>query len=786
MALPTTSSPDDLYESGLDVDAVSLPFILSDPAAEGLQRSVRNLDASESASSFSAKEAIKLAAVNYVRVEAWKSLRIHQLKWKSPPGALSLLPSMQLDIVLEILGYLHPLELLEVSRTSKTFHELLRSVATDSTWRNSFMVEDHPESPADQLPQCPSQLSGRRWAKLLFGAQICEECDQRESSADVDYVLWRRRIITSAQSPRYDTWLRCIPRIIFNGPPDDTRAFTVKKVGLDYDGVFDFGRGRFWRGDGAAVASQYEAHVTSSGGSEFEAVRCFVQEQQALVEKKRDLTARCEDWARHTRRKYSREYNTMLDKVTISASKRLIAEGFDERDIQRSWYDISACEAFYRMPRLTSRLWNRARPHIVPHVEEAQIQRLARELETRIARWKEAIISAALMALRAPVPGSRNTYYIPPHTIDAFPPIAQLISEDSEEPLSPDDRRLVAALAAAPAFVDAWALNIQRSLVVLLPDPGPGSEHNLQPGLHSLERATSVFKVPQSNNYNSRGIFIGWDGARAHLHWCHGRPVGERPVQFDPQGSAAAAAALAVLLGLDPETVTAAQMDEADARFKENGTLGISSQTWNRAKERVEESRTAVGEHHRWVNFNTIRVWELSAGVTGSMAGERVARLRMVFHTSSSNAATHGAPNRLLLSPIAAADVRRREGPDDYSALCVWSCTLCNHFIPSFGRQSSVRDHLRANHQIAEPAEGEHFIRFLGPENPRQRRVMLFVGGAHPTRYRCHRCTQALPHIVKLFSLRAIRFHVPDRHLVEFSDDEYTGFELLTPDVAAP
>jgi hypothetical protein len=102
MALPTTSSPDDLYESGLDVDAVSLPFILSDPAAEGLQRSVRNLDASESASSFSAKEAIKLAAVNYVRVEAWKSLRIHQLKWKSPPGALSLLPSMQLDIVLEV------------------------------------------------------------------------------------------------------------------------------------------------------------------------------------------------------------------------------------------------------------------------------------------------------------------------------------------------------------------------------------------------------------------------------------------------------------------------------------------------------------------------------------------------------------------------------------------------------------------------------------------------------------------------------------------------------------
>jgi hypothetical protein len=264
------------------------------------------------------------------------------------------------------------------------------------------MVEDHPESPADQLPQCPSQLSGRRWAKLLFGAQICEV------SLEISILLYHPltpmgRSATNANPVRMSTtccggeyatpvWRRStcsspspLPFLLFS--PENNyictvssirylatmhptnyiqwspgrhevsntlqgflfchnRAFTVKKVGLDYDGVFDFGRGRFWRGDGAAVASQYEAHVTSSGGSEFEAVRCFVQEQQALVEKKRDvrpcillfpsfqlsirafityirhwfkiqLTARCEDWARHTRRKYSREYNTMLDKVTI-------------------------------------------------------------------------------------------------------------------------------------------------------------------------------------------------------------------------------------------------------------------------------------------------------------------------------------------------------------------------------------------------------------------------------------------------------------------------------------
>ncbi|KAJ7231783.1 hypothetical protein C8J57DRAFT_1580478 [Mycena rebaudengoi] len=346
--------------------------------------------------------------------------------------------------------------------------------------------------------------------------------------------------------------------------------------------------------------------------------------------------------------------------------------------------------------------------------------------------------NAAFLALRAPVPGSRSTYYLPPHTIYAFPLIAQLVNEDPAEPLALGDPRLVAAVAAAPAFLDAWALDIQRSLIVLLPSPGPpGSWHNLQPGIHLLQRATSVFKVQLPYIYNYRRyMFIGWNGARA---WCH-QPEGD--VEFDLQGSMAAAA-LAVLLGLDPETVTAAEMDEANARFL-CGTCPPESKGQRRAR--------------RWRHC--------------------------VFHASNSNAVTHSASNWLLLSPAAAADVRRREQPDDYSDLCVWSCTLCTLFIPSFKTQSSVRDHLRVKHQIADPTGGDHFIRFLGPQIPRRRRVMFHVDAVHPARYRCRRCP---PHVVKLFRLRALRLHVRDKHLVEFSDDDYDEFDLLsTPDLAVP
>jgi hypothetical protein len=96
-----------------------------------------------------------------------------------------MLPNMQVDIVLEVsgscsrilvalsldyfcskvLGYLHPIELIQVSRTSRAFRELLHS--TDPMWRASFLIDD-------RLPQCPPQIPGRRWAKLLFGPKICD------------------------------------------------------------------------------------------------------------------------------------------------------------------------------------------------------------------------------------------------------------------------------------------------------------------------------------------------------------------------------------------------------------------------------------------------------------------------------------------------------------------------------------------------------------------------------------------------------------------------------------
>ncbi|KAJ7327838.1 hypothetical protein DFH08DRAFT_1084570 [Mycena albidolilacea] len=714
MTLSTTYAVSPL---DVDLEEASLPFTVPDSMDElSPQVSVRDPE-----------------SINYVSAEAWKSFRIAQAKSKSTLQDLSMFPAMQLDIVLEILGYLHPLELLQLSRTNKAFRELLHAPITELIWRNSFLIENDPDfaaadsvdpvSAPHELPQCPTQMSGLRWAKFLFGPRICQECGQ--SGADADHLLLHRVCFSCLEKNLEDV----VPGYPVNHEIQTAFHRTYRGIGDEDDEEYPE-RSGFWRTDGPAVVAQYEACVANGGA---EAALCFIEERRELVSKDCDFAMKCDHWALKIRNKYKEEYSEKYDRMTKSVVKRLISEGFDERDV-RAFYHIDECDILWRMPRLTSKLWHRARPYIVVHIMEARTRRLEREREVRVKRRKQVIRAVALMALRTPVPGLRHAYYPPPHTFDAFPPLAQLINEDSDEPLTHDDPRLLAAIAEAAGFVDAWVGETQAHMVSLLPNspPEPGNSFSL------LGRATSVFRVTVWPDL--WGAVIGWDEARAHLH-CFPEVHLHHDilVEFNTRGSAVAAE-LAVLLGLDPETATAAEMDTAEARFVCSVCPPESQGRW-----RPLTWRDCV------VHGNT----------------------------------THGPPSWTLLSPLAAADVRRREETGNYSHAQVWSCTLCNVYLLSLGYYKYVKEHIVLRHAIAQPIDGEHLIHFKGAESPQRKPVFLAVEGAHPSRFRCNRCAQDAPQVVQLFPKRVLRAHVRDRHLAELSDDDWTEVELLMPPVAA-
>ncbi|KAJ6602029.1 hypothetical protein DFH09DRAFT_1126198 [Mycena vulgaris] len=609
----------------------------------------------------------------------------------------------------QILGHLHPLMLVQVSRASQSFRHLLRSPITDSTWRNSFLVDA-------QLPCCPSQVSGRRWAKLLFGCHICDECGL--PGTNPDYIICRR-VCTSCMDPKHVRELHIM-------------VHKALRAGRESSDAED---------SDSAIGSPYETRNCHVG---LHAVQRFFQSQMAVGSENRNRAERCEAWASTVLRHSRPEYWAKLNKVTVSVMNRLIAEGFDLGDVQEIRYGLKDCDLLWRKPRLTSKLWHQVRPYILPQLLLVRTQRLEYERNWRIRTRKQAILAAVVLTLSTPVTGSLHCYHAPPRAIEEFPPIARLMSEGSEEALTRDAPQLVAALADGAQFVDAWCMEIQTLLVSLLP-----SVDAKRPDIRLLERATSVFRVQKPGDLATPTPFwtaFGWDEVRTYLDWCSEQPpsyLGSHEMAAFEARGAATAAAIAKLLGLDPDTTTAAQMDAVDARFMCKTCLGVRRQAlpWRECVlHDIEKSGSLV--------------------------------------------ALHSIPSWTVLSRLATANVQQREEPEDYSSIPNWACMLCHHHFPGAGTQlhDFMQYHIRNYHDIEHPVEGQHLIYFVGTERPQRRHVTLAVGGEHPMRYRCNRCAEDLPEIVKLFSLRGIRLHVMYRHFVELpGEKDWTEDDLILP-----
>jgi hypothetical protein len=101
------------------------------------------------------------------------------LRSRARKGGLSLLPTISLDVLFEvsstscvayiqlnhtsqqIFGFLKPLDLLSLARTSKAFRNLLMRKSNAFIWRAS-------RSLIPNLPECPADLSEPQYACLAF------------------------------------------------------------------------------------------------------------------------------------------------------------------------------------------------------------------------------------------------------------------------------------------------------------------------------------------------------------------------------------------------------------------------------------------------------------------------------------------------------------------------------------------------------------------------------------------------------------------------------------------
>lgn len=662
---------------------------------------------------------------------------------------LRLFPQMPIDILLEVLGHLHPMQLMQVSRANKAFRGLLHGPVSPALWRAAFVR--HPP-----IPMCPPDLPPRRWAALLFGPRQCEGCG--ELNTFPDYRIYRQ-LCTQCMNLKLSTG---VPNY---APSHEVHALVVKTFRTDGSrGDTESEVGRLWPAEGTAVAATYEALLRAD---DVRALDAFIEARKRIVQAVNDLADEIEQWLCSIMDAAYPLWEATQRRVIKSARRRLIQEGHDERDVKfaQGFWQVSSLD---HIARLTSKRWHKARPHVLPLVDDARTQRLVRERAELVTARSAAALTAVSHVLRT-APPATWAYTPPAYTLETFAPLRALLEDPSSTPLLDTDARLADALVGLPAFVEAWRAEKRALLAALLPgaaDP---------PDVRTLELATSVFTCLGSwiggTAVTAGRTLIGWDGAGAHMRCRSLQRFWEGRVHYAPEG-AAAARALVLLMGRDPATATAAEMDLLCGGGTGAGGEGEGEGAAEKGKEKRFLCAVCPVERHKRIRGRRAMRWRECVLHT-------IERTRMRDGDEA-----HGAPAWVLLTDAGADDVRRRERPDPVALDSAWVCALCTAHYESRVTLPTAIQHVHERHSIATPLEGVHYLYIMGAERTPRVPALLSLEG-DVAEYRCNRCPQR-----KLWSLRTVRSHVLDKHGVATpGESDWTLVERIarsTLDLAAP
>ncbi|KAF8213024.1 hypothetical protein K438DRAFT_2010155 [Mycena galopus ATCC 62051] len=478
----------------------------------------------------------KYSTTNRVATEYLRTLRVERwrLFGRDAPIQLDMLLQMHIDIVLAVLSFLHPLDLLHLSRTNREFRAFLHGPALDRIWRESFI---------EPLPVCPSEIPARRWAHLLFGAYSCEECGRGDTLPD--FAVLRRLCTECMDQLLWDLNGRASPCLLIF-------PMTLRGVGNRWD---QESHPRALLSEALAVMDEYSARVPEDKKGEPWALSAlqFFKDRSDIVLERYNIRMQSDQWIRAITTQIKARDAENLKKIQATVEKRLLAEGHDLRDIETARFIYRTVAPLSGITRLSSKRWNKTRREVLPTILWAKEDRLEDEFAERQTVVQKGI-SGILRARRTP---STWAYTPSVQDIAKFSEFHELIV-NQDETLAPDDSRLVAALERLPARLDSWLGAERTSLVAKIPS---GSN---PPDRDVLEFATTVFGCanPSNNLYRHQCCLVGWKDAGAHRE----RGCNVSSVTFSESASTAACA-LVRLVGLDPRSATADHMDALDARF---------------------------------------------------------------------------------------------------------------------------------------------------------------------------------------------------------------------------
>ncbi|KAG2366955.1 hypothetical protein BDR07DRAFT_1479728 [Suillus spraguei] len=530
-------------------------------------------------------------APRHVKKRSRKGIGHRAKKKLKRRGRLDLMPTMNLDVLFHILSFLLPMDLLNLSRTSKDFRNLLLQRSSASAWKTARLQ-------VDDLPDCPQDMSEPQYANLAF----YPHCHVRRALSKVPPPFLTNmycRIATelsdlfyghfghdTAPDASVNSWssfnrlfnpcVYAVHSTIDQWSSRSRISWTVNLSSYDLPHTMIYGTGRPKQLFLKKAFDELLAEHSKTPADEMAALLSRKRKHAAEV---MEHAEQCQQWSQSVASSRKYELDTIRRGRQDDIVTRLTEAGYKpELDyVDRFWLQDHLGASFREPKPLNQKSWDRMRPDLIAALDDVRIRRI----EDKIYGPRRQILMDEYKKYLQHPPPPDAAFDIMPHAVDVaeFDPFRVLIM--SPESATITATSFVSAFQQLPNFVSSWRAKVDHEFLELIRSSDSQGDSGKQKDADCLQLATAVFVVESGSDRRLLAYpeVLSWPGffipasvslldevyiLQVRLFGCQTWSA----VRHLPRISVfEGTAAIVQAASLDPKTTRREDMDKLDARF---------------------------------------------------------------------------------------------------------------------------------------------------------------------------------------------------------------------------
>ncbi|KAF9479910.1 hypothetical protein BDN70DRAFT_878205 [Pholiota conissans] len=616
---------------------------------------------------------------------------------RRPQKTLSLLPTMPLDIIYEILSFLTPKDLLTMAKVNKLFRKTLLSPQATTVWKSSRERSGGP--------RCPSDINELDWAILLFG-DACQSC----GTPRIRKVDFHLRCRVCARCKRRNVLAKSRFKIRF---PDEHKSvldlLPSTSDNGDAMGSFHSNRGcsYYWISDIEDIVRQLgilEANITKGIPDAEQALETFKERRVQLVQSIKNDVSRLTAWKADAADQRQQDRQSEKDRRKNEIINRMIQLGYSKADLA----DVEQDFECNRAKQLTERVWARIRPALEAKADTIRTRRLISEREALVVA-RRSIVKTLYMEYKASLSPSQWKYL--PRVLDIceFDCFKTLVEADSSIVVEKEDFK--ECMEMLPGLLarrmDDLKGHLMESMERSITDDqsanvgSTGGKGKAVMRNDLVDLAIATFQCEgKCRNYTitrSARLVIGWDTIATH--YCEDENEGlavvvRRPWDFSTHANesglandgarftfdvraSVVARELVRCAGLEEERALASEMDAKNLRYgcKTCGVVKIS------------------------IEYGLMTEFRVGYGWRDA-----------VYHSISNHLSSSNSNGWRVLPEDEIEKVIAKESRDAKWAYALYTCGHCAEYMTRQATKGSVISHLRTMHGIENPQSPDDYF----------------------------------------------------------------------------